>query len=584
LFQWTTLERRRLRFGSVRLNMAGVVIGLLVAIATLLVVTLLGFVVWTSFASIGGGFANRAFTLANYGAVFNDPIVVRAATNTLAFSAGTVVVAALFGLPLAWLAERTNLPGRSTIAALLTMTLLIPGFFTAMGWLLLFHPRIGVANQLLMHWFGLRNAPLPITNIFGMAWVEGLTLAPVFFIMAAGSFRATDPTFEEAASASGASALELLRRVTLPLMSPAIFAASIFVFTSSLGTFDIPGVIGLSNRILTFSTYLYLKTSGQNGVPDYGPPAAFGAVVICFAVLLGVVYIRLLARAREFQVVTGKAYHPRLVRLGPFVCLSWMFVGLYLTLAILLPLLIIIWSALLPYYQAPSMNALHLLSFASFSHVPWNLLARGFTNSLVISLVAPTLALVLSLAFSWTILRSKLRGRLLLDGVAFLPHAVPGVIFSLGAILVALFLLPKWIPLYGSVTIIIIVNVVAWLSFGTRMINSALIQISPELEEAAAVSGASGLETLRRILIPLLAPTIVSAWLWLVLLGLRELSRTVLLVTTDNVTLSVITWSLWTGGLINQSAVVVLATTAVLLPFMALYFYLANRAQLPASR
>jgi iron(III) transport system permease protein len=553
-----------------------VAIGLLVAIGTLLVITLLGFVAWSSFASIQGGVLSRVFTLANYRAVFSDPIVVRAATNTLTFSAGTVVVAAFFGLPLAWLAERSNLPGRSMIAALLTMTLLIPGFFTAMGWLLLFHPRIGVANQLLMHWFGLRNAPFPITNIFGMAWVEGLTLAPVFFIMAAGSFRATDTTFEEAASASGASVWESLRRVTLPLMSPAILAASIFVFTSSLGTFDIPGVIGLSNRILTFSTYLYLKTSGQNGVPDYGPPAAFGAVVICFAVLLGIVYIRLLARAREFQVVTGKGYRPRLVQLGPFVGLSWSFVGLYLTLAIVLPLLIITWSALLPYYQAPSMSALHLLSFASFSRVPWSLIGRGLTNSLVISFVAPTLALVLSLAFSWTILRSKLRGRLILDGVAFLPHAVPGVVFSLGAILVALFLLPKWIPLYGSVAIIILVNVVAWLSFGTRMINSALIQISSELEEAAAACGASPFESLRRIIIPLLAPTIVSAWLWLVLLGLRELSRTVLLVTTDNVTLSVITWSLWTGGLINQAAVVVLATIALLLPFIALYFYLSR--------
>jgi len=556
-----------------------VTIAVLVTIGTLLVLGLLAFVVWMSFARVAGGVVAGAPTPANYLTVFADPVVVRAAANTLIFAAGTVIIAGAFGLPLAWLAERTTLPGRSLIAAFLTMTLLIPGFFTAMGWLLLLHPRIGVVNQVLMQWFGLHGAPLPITNIFGMAWVEGLTLAPVFFIMAAGSFRATDTTFEEAASASGASGFQLLRRITLPLMFPAILAAGIYVFTSSLGTFDIPGVIGLSNRILTFSTYLYLKTSAQNGLPDYGPPAAFGTVVIGFAVLLGVVYIRMLARARTFQVVTGKGYRPRLVRLGSFAWLAWAFVGAYFTLTIVLPLLLIAWSALLPYYQPPSLQAMHLLSFASFAHVPWALILRGLQNSLVISLVAPTLALVLSMAFSWTILRSKLRGRLLLDGVAFLPHAVPGVIFSLGAILVALFLLPKWIPLYGSVAIIVLVNVVAWLSFGTRMINSALIQIGTELEEAGPASGASHFETLRRIIIPLLAPTIVSAWLWLVLLGLRELTRAVLLVTTDNVTLSVITWSMWTGGLINQAAVVVLATIAVLIPFMALYFYLARRAR-----
>jgi iron(III) transport system permease protein len=223
------------------------------------------------------------------------------------------------------------------------------------------------------------------------------------------------------------------------------------------------------------------------------------------------------------------------------------------------------------------------VSFSSFANVPWQLVGRGLQNSLAISLIAPALALILSVAFSTVILRSRLRGRLLLDGVAFLPHAVPGVVFSLGAILVALFLVPRTIPLYGSVAIIILVNVVAWLSFGTRIVNNALIQIDPELEQAGAACGASRFEVLRRIVIPLLSPALLGAWLWLVLLGLRELSRAVLLVTSDNVTLSVITWGLWNSGLTNQAAVVVLTTIAILIPFVALYLRLARHVSAPEA-
>jgi iron(III) transport system permease protein len=554
-----------------------------VAVASVVIVGLLLFVVWMSVAKTDGGVATGRYFIGNYVSLFTDPLVARAAGNTVAFAGLAVVVAGAFGLPLAWLSERTDLPGRSAIAPALTLGLLLPGFFTAMGWIFLLHPRIGFVNQWLRQWLGLSAAPLPITNIPGMAWIEGLTLAPLFFFMTASGIRAMDPSLEEAARAAGASTPAILRRITVPLMMPGIVAAAIFTFTLSLGTFDVPGVVGLASRIFTFSTLIYVKTSAVDDLPDYGLPAAFGTAMLVLALALSLVYLRLLRRSRQYQVVTGKGYRPRPVALGRWAVAAWVFAGLYIVLALVLPLLLVLWSALLPYYAPPSLAAFHALSFATFARVPWSLVWRGLRNSVLLALATPTLALMFSFAFSWIILRSRMRGRFLVDEIAFLPQAVPGIIFSLGAVVVALFVMPDFVPLYGSVAILMLVYCVGWISFGTRVVNAALIQVHAELEEAAYVSGCGRLGTVRRILVPLVSPALVSGWVWLALLAMRELARAVILVTGDNVTLPVVTWSLWNGGQFNEACVVILTTIALFAPLLLLYFYLARSWAAPVE-
>ena len=162
-----------------------------------------------------------------------------------------------FGIPTAWLVERSDFPGKTVLLTFMTIGLLIPGFAVAMGWLFLLHPRIGIVNQLLQDTFGLIDAPLSITTITGMGWVQGLNLTPVAFIMTAGAFRAMDPKLEEAAEASGASTARMILTVTIPLIWPGILAAAIYIFTVGLSAFDVPAIIGWSNRIFTFSTYMY---------------------------------------------------------------------------------------------------------------------------------------------------------------------------------------------------------------------------------------------------------------------------------------------------------------------------------------
>ena len=550
-----------------------------VALASAAILGLLAFVVWISFGRMENGLVVESLTLINYINLFDDPLAGYAARNTLAYAALTTLIAAGFGLPLAWLVERTDLRGKAILSALLIIGLLVPGFFTAMGWVLLLHPRIGLFNQLLMGWLGLSAAPLPINTVTGMAWVEGLTLAPLFFLMTSGSFRSMDPALEEAARMAGASPLQVMRRILAPLLFPAMLAACIFVFTTALGAFDVPGTIGLSGRILTFSTYLYVKTSAIEGLPDYGAPAAFGACMLVFSGLVSLIYMNVLKQAHRYQIITGKAYRPRLVALGPFAGLAWSFAALYVICAFVLPLLLVVWASLLPFYQPPSVRALSSISFAAFTRVPWELVLHGLRNSLILAVMAPTLALAVSIGFSWIVLRSRMRGRLALDLIAFLPHAVPGLVFALGAVLVALFVMPAWAPLYGSLTIIIIVCAIGWVAFGTRVVNSSLMQIHSELEEAALVSGAGRLTVLRKVLLPLMWPALASAWVWLALLALRELTRAIILSSAGNTTLPVITWSLWNGGQINQAAAIVMVTMVLFAPLLIVYFRLAARSR-----
>src|SRR5262249_49741268 len=242
--------------------------------------------------------------------------------------------------------------------------------------------------------------------------------------------RAMDPSLEESAEMCGGNYGAIARRVTLPLAWPGILAAGIYLFTIGFAAFDVPAIIGWSNRIYTFSTYLVVQLNAAEGLPRHGPVAALSAFVIAFAGLLSWWYARLQAQAHRYQVVTGKGYRPREVKLGRHAWTAWGFLGFYVVIAKLLPILLLIWAAILPYFQLPSAAAFASISLTLFNTVPWALALEGLGNTVILMLATPTICLVCCLAFSWIVLRSKIPGRLGFDFVAFLPHAVPHIVFA----------------------------------------------------------------------------------------------------------------------------------------------------------
>jgi iron(III) transport system permease protein len=306
------------------------------------------------------------------------------------------------------------------------------------------------------------------------------------------------------------------------------------------------------------------------------------SLLVVLALLLSWWYFKVLRFSSRYAVVTGRAYRPKLVELGERGRLyAWIFLGFFFLVAKLLPFFLLAWAALLSYFQPPSWAALSQVSLRNFYGLPWDLMLAGARNTLLLMLAVPSLTLVLCLAISWVILRSDLKWRIVFDALAFLPHAVPSIILAIAAVFVALFLLRGMLPLYGTLSILVLVYTISRISFATRIINNSLAQIHPELEEAAFAGGLRVLQVMRKILLPLLKPALVYAWLWMALLCYRELTMASVLVTNqNNVTLPMIVWGLWLGGSLNQAAAANLVILVFMLPAVLLYLTVGRRSRL----
>ena len=567
----TEIALKLFRFPAIRILR----VSPLVPVVLLPMLVLLGFIlviVWVSFQTGIIGTAQSQYTLDNYRAVFADPLAYGSFLNTLVFAASTTLFAMAIGLPIAWLAERTTIGGKPIIYGIMTMGLLIPGIFVAMGWTFIAHPRIGFVNHWLISLFGLEEGPINIGTPFGMGFVQGLNLAPLAFIFTVQMFRAMNPLLEEAARISGLGFAATLRRVTLPLAMPGILAAGIYVFTIAIATFDIPAVLGLGNRVYLFSTYMFIQTFPQEYVPRYGITGAIGTAMISVALLLTFWYGRVLSRGNRYQVITGKGYRPKPIDLGRWALASWALIAFYALMAKVLPIMMIAFVAFSPYVAPPSLDMLSQLSLNNFYRVNWELVMRGLRNTVTLMLVVPTVVLLFSFCISWLVVRSRSRARYALEFGAFLPHTLPEVLFAIGALLAALFVLRDFVPLYDTVWLIAIVYIVVRMAFATRALNGALLQVHKELEEAASVAGLSILRTARRVVLPLIKSTVLSVWIWTMLLVYREVTVAVFLTSQNSITLPAVVWSYWNAAGMTEASMVTIIMITLFSPLLVAFW------------
>ena len=561
-----------------------VVLLALAMLACGLVAVFLVTILWMSVIAGTPGEATINYTLGNIASMFSDAFTWKVLWNTLLFATVTVSVAFLAALPLAFLMERSDFPGKPVVFTLMTTSLLIPGFATALGWVFLLHPRIGIINKWLVALLDLDEAPFNITSIFGMGLIEGLSLVPVTFIMSSVIVRQMNPALEEAAGSSGATGFQTLTRVTLPIMWPGLLATAVYVAALSFAAFDVPATLGLTARIFTFSTYIYREVTPSEGAPHYGHVAALSLIMLVFAVLLSVWYRRVQKQAPRYATVTGKGFRPRITELRGWKWPAIAAVTAFFIVSQLLPLLTLGWASGLPFLRQPSPEAFAALSLNHFRNIPYDLIRSTIGNTVLLMLLVPTLTLVLSTAISWTVLRLKVRGAAVLDFLAFLPVTIPHVVFSLAALLLALFVLRNWLPIYGTIWILVLVYVIGRLSYGTRMTNTALIQIHPELEESAQVCGADTGGVLRRIIAPIMSPALLYAWIWIALLTYRELTLPVMLSTSDSMPFSVLVWGYVQASQYGPASAAALMMLGLMLPLLVLYWILTRRYGLRVGR
>jgi iron(III) transport system permease protein len=289
-----------------------------------------------------------------------------------------------------------------------------------------------------------------------------------------------------------------------------------------------------------------------------------------FAILAVFVYSRLTRRVERFSTITGKAYRPRVMKIGSFRYVAATLVWFYLAIVVIAPFFVMLWASIQPYYAVPTAQALGRITLDAYVYVftqPQAL--TSLRNTLLLTLAAPTVCMLVCTLVSWFVVRSQMRGKRLLDVLAFLPQSVPSIMIALA--LVYMFLTVPWrlVPIYGTVWIIIIAVMTRYLPFGSRTMHGAVLQLHRDLEEAAQVGGVSWAKAFRYIVLPLLLPSIVSGWVFVALHALRETTMALMLYSPGSRVISLLMWDTWQSGEVSKAAaagvVLMLATGVIIL-------------------
>ncbi len=501
-------------------------------------------------ATFHGGIpsARFNFTLENYSEILFYPLMPSAALNTLILSLGTVMVACFFAIPLAWLIHRTNIPLKKLFVALILVNVLLPGFIKVIGWIMLLSPEIGIINQFLRIFIPIESGPLSLYNLPFMMFIQGTTLTPVLFLMLGGTFMAIDPTFEESADICGSSKFQTLRSITLPLVKPGLVAGVIYIFMAAVSMFEVPALIGSPNNIYVFSTLMYESVYPWSGSANYGAAGVYGLFLLIPSIIALQYYQKMIKVSHKYATITGKGYKPKLTDLGRWKWAWLVFVIFYFLVTFIFPLLAILWVSLIPYVQIPTIETLGKVSLLGYQNAIYILSTQGIVgNTIKLVLSVGILSVFLSLIFSWIVIRTRFPGKYALDTISMVPNAIPVIAIAFSVAYLSLLFI-RIVPIYGSITAIIIADTILRVPFNTRTINSSLIQIQAELEDAAQICGGSRITNLRMIILPLITPAIFYTFMWSVLNTYRDVTVALFLTGPGNMVISTAIWLNWFAG------------------------------------
>jgi iron(III) transport system permease protein len=506
-------------------------------------------------------------TLDNYVRAFSTPALYSAVLSSVLYSAGAGVISFALGTYLAWLVERTDLPFKGLIYGSVLAAMMIPGVLFTISWILLLSPRAGLLNVWLMKLTGLTEPLFDPYGMAGMIFVSGIDDFYTPFLFMAAALRSMDPALEEASMVAGAGVPRTFFRITFRLMLPAALAVSLLLFIRGIEDFEVPALLGIPAGITVLSTEIYLSVRR--------PPADFNlaATFSMFYLLVGMVglyfYFKSTRNAENFAVITGKGFQPRMTRLGRWRVPAVTSAFLLMALAVYLPMLILIWTSLLPWYAAPSWEMLRVLTFKNFQ---WlfndSLILSALRNNFIVGLTAAALATLFGGVISWIVIRTQIPGRRILDGLAFSATAYPSMVLGLALIW---FYLTVPIPLYGTLWILVIAYVTKRLPMSTRVCSAVMTQIRKELEEASEICGANFLRTFAKIIVPLLIPGLFVSFVSALTMTFKALSLPVLLGHSGTELVPLLIFDLFESGRYSEVAALG-CTTIIIITLLTVVF------------
>jgi iron(III) transport system permease protein len=543
--------------------------GLVLGVAAALLLLFVGYpLLWLALGAFG---LPRAAGTGAFVRIATQPANVTALLNTLELTAGVVLLSTALGVPLAWATARTDLPARGVIHALVALSYITPPYLSALAYIILMGPNAGFLNRLVVALTGGPRGPFNVFTAAGVIVVIALHVFPFTYFLTYAALGAIDAPLEESAQLLGAGHWTILRRVTLPLAAPAITGGALLGAVESMALFGPQAFLGLPARIVYLPTRIYGLISSYP--PRFADASAL-ALVLVILTLAGLAVQRRYLEGRSFFTIGGRGVRPRRTRLGPF---RWPLLGAcgtVVVLSALAPLAVLVAAAFSRVWTDPLTPA--NLTLANFRAALFEdqTTVRGIVNSFRLAIGAATLATALGLAIAYLDVRTTVRGRRWLDYLAILPLGLPGTVMAVA--LLQAFIRPP-LRLYGTVWILLVAYVARFIPLAVRSANASLRQIDPSLEEAGRITGGSWAQVVRRIIVPIVRPNLLLAWLLVFIPALSELSATILLYTSGTETIAVAVFRLNDLGRLEVVAALAVFTVAVILLAALATQWLAGR-------
>jgi len=552
----------------------GLLMTSLLLIVGFLVVYPLFMLVYGSFRGGGPG-TDAPLSLDGYRIAYTNPSTYKVLWTTLWLGVVRTIITMILSVFLAWVVTRTDTPWRGGLEVLVWTVFVLPLLPVVVSWTLLAGPR-GFINQGLMSFFHLSNPPLDIYSYGGIIWVSVIFWASIIFILITPAFRGMDASLEESSRMSGASGLTTIRRITLPVLMPAILGATVLVFIRFLESFEIELFLGYGARIYVYTTRIWLLL----GLAPADYPQAMALSTIFLALIFLLIYLQWkLIGQKQYTTVTGRGFATRVTRLGKWRYVTLAIVILYFIAGVVLPLLTLILGSFMRIWGVWVADPFTIKHWIATFNDPRFL--PSLRNTMYVGIGSATLGMIFYSLLSYIIVRSQMPAKKTLDFITWLPWGVPGLVLALGFLWAYVGGIPFLSALFGTIWLLMLVLIVSRLPLGVRVMNGAMYQFGKELEESSRVLGASWFYTFRRVIAPLLTPAFLSTWIILFLTAVRDLVTVVFLYTPPSRLISITLLEHWIGGEYERATVVGLIMSVVILVIALGARWLGTKTQMP---
>ena len=507
-----------------------------------------------------------------FASMLTDPDNLAAMWNTIKISFFVTTLGTIVGLFFAWLIGRSDIPLKGLMKSLFVIPYMFPPFIGAMAWGLLLAPRSGYINKMFMAITGGRTPLFNINTLAGIVFVELCYYFPFVFIQVSGALERMDPTLEESARIAGANQMTVIRKITMPLVVPAIAAGAMLILISSLSHFGVVAILGFSNGIYTLPTKIYELIYRASGSFEGIRRGASLSILLVTVVLLALALQRRVLRAGRYDIIRGKSMRPMLIKLRGWRIPLLIVCFVFLAITVLLPLFTIFGVGFLKAYGVPMTLANMTLNNFKYVLFESKMARDSVRNSFLLSSASAVITMLVGTMIAYVIVKVRPRGKGILEVLGVLPYSIPGIVLAVGVIL-------TWsgafyVNLYNTVWIILVAYIARYMAFSMKSASASLEQVHSSLEEASRTCGASHLESLLDVTLPLIRPGMIAGFFLIFLPAMRELTTSLLLYGPFTRTMGVAIYSINEEGYTVQAcalagvAIIIIVLGELLLRFV----------------